>query len=61
MREMSKTDEFRMQAEALRGAAAVTKHEITRETLLKLADEFDRMAENPVSAQPKKMPRFIRP
>jgi F0F1-type ATP synthase membrane subunit b/b' len=60
MWDLSKVSEFRQQAEDLRNAAAVTAHKITRETLLKLAEEYDRMAANPIANYPKKLPWFIR-
>jgi hypothetical protein len=55
--ETSKADEFRKEAEELRIAARGTRHKITRETLLKLAKEYERMAEHPITNQPKKLPR----
>ena len=44
----------------MRDAAEATKNEITRATLLKLAEEFDRMAANPVANYPKELPRYIK-
>jgi hypothetical protein len=55
---MSKASEFRKQAEDLRNAAQSTAHKITRQTMLKLAAEFDRMAEHPITNFPKKLPQF---
>jgi F0F1-type ATP synthase membrane subunit b/b' len=60
MEEISKVSEFRQQAEELRNAAEATGHKITRETLLKLAEEYDRMAANPVPNHPKRLPPIIR-
>ena len=56
---MSKASEYRRQAEELREAAMATRHRITRETLLKLAEEFDRLAAYPIQNHPKRMPRII--
>jgi hypothetical protein len=55
--EFQKASEFRHQAEELRNAALATKHKITRETLLKLAEAYDRMATYPAMSYPKKLPR----
>jgi hypothetical protein len=60
LQSMSKWSEFRKEAAALRDAAEMTESEITRATLLKLAEEFDRMAANPVANYPKKLPRYIK-
>ena len=57
---MGNSSEFREEAAALRDAAEITESEITRATLLKLAEEFDRMAANPVTNYPKKLPRYIK-
>jgi hypothetical protein len=56
---MSKASEFHKQAEELRNAAEATKHKITRKTLLKLAEEYDRMAANPITNYPKLLPRVV--
>jgi hypothetical protein len=53
---MSKASECRRQAEELRNSAMATAHKITRRTLLKLAEEFDRMAAHPVQSYPRQMP-----
>jgi F0F1-type ATP synthase membrane subunit b/b' len=58
MAAMSKAHEYRRQAEELREAATATRHKITRKTLLKLAEEFDRMAAHPVQNHPRQMPRI---
>jgi hypothetical protein len=55
---MNKASEYRQQAEELRRAAMATRDRITRKTLLKLAEEFDRMAAHPVQNHPKQMPRI---
>ena len=60
MAEISKVSEFRAEAKQLRIAARGTAHKVTRETLLKLAEEFERMAEHPVQNHPKQMPRLAR-
>lgn len=57
---MGNSSEFHEEAAALRDAAEITESEITRATLLELAEEFDRMAANPVKNYPKKLPRYIR-
>jgi hypothetical protein len=57
---MSKASEFRELAKELRNAAAETGHKITRETILNLAEEFDRMAAHPMTNLPKKLPQLIR-
>ena len=57
---MSKISEFRKQAAALRDAAEITANKITRVTLLKLADEYDRMAAYPVTNYAKRLPRYIK-
>ena len=59
MVEMSKASEFRKQAQELRKAAEATKHKITRKTLLRLAEEYDRMAANPITNYPKQLPRAV--
>lgn len=59
--ECRKVSEFHLQAQELRNAAMATEHKITRETLLKLAEAYDRMATYPVTNYPKKLPRFIKP
>ena len=59
MVEMSKASEFRKQAQELRKAAEATKHKITRKTLLRLAEEYDRMAANPITNYPKLLPRVV--
>ena len=56
---MDKASEFRAQAAALREAAAFTQHQITRQTLLKMAAEYDRMADKPLTTEPKQLPRFF--
>ena len=43
-----KVSEYRRQAEELRNAAGATDHQITRDTLLKFAQEYERMALFPV-------------
>jgi hypothetical protein len=48
-----KVSEYRRQAEELRSAADATDHQITRDTLLKFAEEFDRMALHPLENHPK--------
>jgi hypothetical protein len=48
-----KVAEYRRQAKELRNAASATDHQITRDTLLKFAKEFDRMALYPVENYPK--------
>jgi hypothetical protein len=48
-----KAYEYRQQAEELRAAADETDNPKNRDTLLKLADEFDRMALHPVENHPK--------
>jgi F0F1-type ATP synthase membrane subunit b/b' len=58
---MSKASEYRRQAQELREAATTTRDRITRKTLLKLAEEFDRMAEYPIQNHPKQMPRLTDP
>ncbi len=50
-----KAAEYHVQAEELRKAAEATTHKVTRQTLLKLADEFDRMAAHPFTNFPKKL------
>ncbi len=60
MQNLSKWSELRKEAQALRDAAEITESEITRATLLKLAEEFDRMAANPVVNYPKELPRYIK-
>lgn len=57
---MSEASDFRKLANELRRAAEDTGHKITRETLLKMAEEYDRMAAHPITNYPKKLPRFIR-
>jgi hypothetical protein len=46
-----KASVYRQQAHKLRNAAKATNN---RATLLKFAEEYDRMAEHPVENQPKK-------
>lgn len=58
--ELQKASEFRHWAEELRNAAVATKHKITRETLLKLAETYDRMATHPAMSYLKRLPRFIK-
>lgn len=60
MAEISKGAEFRNEASYLRLIAEMAKNEITRKTLLKLAEEYERMAVNPVTVHPKQLPRHIR-
>jgi hypothetical protein len=50
---MRKVYEYRQQAEELRTAADATDNPITRDTLLKFAEEYDRMAQQPVENHPK--------
>ena len=50
---MRKVSEYRRQAEELRNAASTTNHQITHQTLLKFAEEYDRMALFPVENYPK--------
>ena len=57
---MSKASDFLKLAKELRTTAKDTAHKITRETLLKLAEEYDRMAAHPITDYPKKLPRFVR-
>jgi hypothetical protein len=54
---MSKASEYRKEAEDLRNTAQATKDKITRNTLLKLAAEYDRMAAYPSPNHPKELPR----
>jgi hypothetical protein len=56
---MSKSSDYCKQADELRDAARATKDKITRKTLLKLAEEFDRMAAYPATNHPKELPRFL--
>ena len=52
---MSKVAAFRKEAEELRNSATATKHKITRQTMLKLAEEYERMAKHPVTNYPKQL------
>jgi hypothetical protein len=52
---MSKASKYREEAEALRSAAAAARDTITRQTILKLAEEYDRMAAHPVTNLPKNL------
>jgi hypothetical protein len=56
----SKASKYRQQAEELRSAANATDDQLTRETLLKFAEEYDRMALHPVENPAKKFIRFRR-
>lgn len=62
-REMEHDDDagrrYRKRAKGLRDDAAAAPHEITRETLVKLSEEYDRMAAYQVIIYPKKLPWFI--
>ena len=57
MPRMSKASEYRKEAEDLRNTAQATKDKIMRNTLLKLAAEYDRMAAYPSPNHPKELPR----
>lgn len=57
MNEISKGAQLRNEASYLRAIAGTAKNEITRKTLLKLAEEYDRMSLNPVTIYPKQLPR----
>jgi hypothetical protein len=59
MPDMSTSSDFCKQAEELRNAAKATKDKITRKTLLRLAEEFDRMAAYPATNHPKELPRML--
>jgi hypothetical protein len=48
-----KASEYRRRAQELRKAAQATTHQVTRDTLLKFAEEYDRMALHPVENYPK--------
>jgi hypothetical protein len=50
-----KAAQYRRQAKELRNAASATDHKINRQTLLKFAEEYDRMARYPDEKQPKKL------
>ncbi len=56
----NKAQEYRQEAEELRNLANITNNPITRKTLLKLAEEYDRMAESPIDDQPRKIIRIRR-
>jgi hypothetical protein len=58
MRGMSTSSDYCKQAEELRAAARATKDKVTRKTLLKLAEEFDRMAAYPATNHPKELPKI---
>ena len=51
-----KASEYRHETEELRRAAKANKDRITRATLLKMAEEFERMAHHPVENHPKLLP-----
>jgi hypothetical protein len=51
-----KASEFRREARKLRRAANETKNQITGATLVKLAEEYERMARHPVANYPKILP-----
>ena len=51
-----KASAYRHEAKELRSAAAATGNRVTRETLLKLAEEYERMAQCPVESLPKRLP-----
>lgn len=55
----NKASEYRRRAEELRNTAGATNHQITRETLLKFAEVYDRMALHPVETEPKKFIKVI--
>jgi len=50
---------YRQHAEELRTTASGMGSRINRDTLLKFAEEYDRMAENPVENLPKKLRRTL--
>ncbi len=54
----NKAQEYRQEAEELRIRADNTSNPITRKTLLKLAEEYERMADSPVDDRPKKIIRI---
>jgi len=51
-----KASEYRREAKKLRRAAKATKHDVTRATLLKLSEEYERMARHPAENHPKVLP-----
>ena len=52
---------YRQHAEELRTTASGVGSRINRDTLLKFAEEYDRMAQNPVEIVPKKRRTLIKP
>jgi hypothetical protein len=57
---ISKESKLRKEADELRAVAGTAKNEITRKTLLRLAEEYDRLAAHPVTNYPKKIPDVVR-
>ena len=55
-----KASEYRRRAEELRNMASATHNQITRQTLLKFAELYDRMALYPVENEPRKLMKLRR-
>jgi hypothetical protein len=53
-----KASEYHAEAKKLRGAAEATENQITSATLLKLAEEYERMARYPTETPPKLLPKI---